>query len=517
MNVIIGPPGTGKTTTILTIIEEALAKGTPPGRIGLVSFTRAAVGEAIERAAKRFGIEPKGFRYFRTLHSLGFELSGRDRKVVTEAQVAQWQADAGYGQQAEADLEGWDAARPDAVAAVWELSRSLRLHPRHAVGRWRGGEVDWRAVERYGARYTGWKQEIGAIDYTDMLEGALTVAPPMLDLLAIDEAQDLSPLQQALAARLLGAAREAYVVGDDDQAIHAWAGADAAYLQRLSEAHGYRVLSQSYRVPRLAHRAAQSIIGRVQRRVSKAYAPRDELGQLVSADWGRMLVCRLIEALPDGAALLCRTRRQLHQAGRWLLEAGVPYRSERGGVDPLGAERQLESAVAVCRVQQGLRPRAVDLRALATHCRAGATPGLPRGTLARLRRVDADPSDGELDALGARPLLERIAREGLEALDTVDPEARRYYRRVLQIRGGVPPVLTLTTCHASKGREWAHVFIDAQMTRYQADSIEEATPLGDDEHRVAYVAATRTKSTLTIIQPEGSKPRYHYPIFRRPG
>ena len=64
---IYGPPGCGKTYTLMKIIEKELEDGTPPDRIAFVSFTKKAIAEARDRAGVNFNLSAKDTPYFRQL------------------------------------------------------------------------------------------------------------------------------------------------------------------------------------------------------------------------------------------------------------------------------------------------------------------------------------------------------------------------------------------------------------------------------------------------------------------
>ena len=91
MRIVLGPPGTGKTTKLLSLVESYLESGVPPDRIGYFAFTRRA---AQDRACFKFNINNKERPYFRTLHSLAFQQAGLTHsQVITPEkyqEIAEW-------------------------------------------------------------------------------------------------------------------------------------------------------------------------------------------------------------------------------------------------------------------------------------------------------------------------------------------------------------------------------------------------------------------------------------------
>ena len=94
MHIVLGPPGTGKTTTLLKLVEKHLKQGTPPDKIGYFAFTKRAAQEAIQRACSAFNIEKRDLPYFRTLHSLAFLQGGFKQSQIMKGKeytnISEW-------------------------------------------------------------------------------------------------------------------------------------------------------------------------------------------------------------------------------------------------------------------------------------------------------------------------------------------------------------------------------------------------------------------------------------------
>ncbi len=81
--IVLGPPGTGKTTTLLNKVDSYL-KETDPDRIGYFAFTQKAAYEARDRAMDKFNYSEDDLPYFRTLHSLAFQKLGLKKDQVMQ-------------------------------------------------------------------------------------------------------------------------------------------------------------------------------------------------------------------------------------------------------------------------------------------------------------------------------------------------------------------------------------------------------------------------------------------------
>ncbi len=79
--IILGPPGTGKTTTLLNLVDQFIQDGIRPKQIGYFSFTKKAATEAATRAADKFGLDIENdLAFFRTLHSYAFNQLGMTKE-----------------------------------------------------------------------------------------------------------------------------------------------------------------------------------------------------------------------------------------------------------------------------------------------------------------------------------------------------------------------------------------------------------------------------------------------------
>jgi len=497
--IILGPPGTGKTTSLLNIVEQELNNGVPPDRIAYVSFTRKAAEEACERAMKKFGLTRSQFPYFRTIHSLCFRLLGlRRTEVFADEKVqefANWIGIRISGRYTEDDtLYGLDDG--DKILFIENLSRIKNI-PIRTLYNDLTINMPWAAVDRVLRGLKLFKQENGLIDFTDMLEQFLSIGQsPNIEVLLCDEVQDQSPIQWQVIEKLSKNTRRVVLGGDDDQSIYEWSGADIDRI--ISQPGKVTILENSYRVPRAIQSLSTSIISRVKHRRSKEWFPRDADGEINR--------CKSFYAVDlSGKDLLVLVRNT------YLLKEIIEPELRRQGViyEKHGylsiKDNLLKAIIDWENLRNGYRITVADCRNMYLHMLDNV--GIVKG-FKKLPMFN-DPAElidySKLTSEGG--LLVRQDQIWHEALGKI-PANDRSYIIAARKRGErflARPRVRISTIHTAKGGEADHVILLKEQAKKTNLEMQNAL---DSEARVWYVGTTRAREKLSIVE---SNSKYFYP------
>lgn len=478
--IILGPPGTGKTTFLLDQVDKALAAGVAPRRIGYVAFTKKAATEATERAVKRFELAPRDLPYFRTLHSLAFRLLGLNRsQVVGSQEVKEFGEIMGLRMSGSIDFEEGtiNGNLPgDRALFMVNLARIRRVP---LLEQWQldHDDLPWLEVERVERGLHKFKQSRALIDFTDMLEKFITESkPPELDLLVVDEAQDLSRLQWEMVIKLSKNAKRTIVAGDDDQAIFSWAGADVDFFIQLQGET--TVLDHSYRTPSSIQQKAVELITRLSRRKPKQWAAREAEGSFSYHRW-----LSEIDMSQGSWLVLARNNYGLNDAEDQCRREGLYYsRNHRRSV----SQSTLDTILAWESCRKGEQITAPEVEKIFRYVRHNRQPA---------------PKDGLFVLEDLREqwgvVTDKIWHEAFERMSLVE----RSYLIAMLRRGEKitkEPRIRLSTIHSAKGGEADNVILHLDMARRTFNNMQK---FPDDEIRVFYVGATRARENLHIITP----------------
>lgn len=477
-HVIYGPPGTGKSTEIVARVNRHLKVDKyKPYQIGLCSYTKAAA----EVLAQRCEIQSK---WIGTIHSLAFRLAGCIyEQTINYYKLKEFEKLSGIQ---------FTGGNPD--DADQELSNGdyyLALYGLHQARLADDYMETYDLSDRPGSRdefkyfvdaYTKWKSATGYIDFNDMLTMALTAENPPVQVLFIDEAQDLSPLQWKLITKWAETIPIIHVAGDDDQAIYEWAGADPQGMFAFEKAYNAErtILAQSYRIPGLVHEKAHNIIKNITDRVDKPYKPREHKGEIQYYSGIEMV----LDLEPDDDVLILYRNHSLRESvEEYLIARGYPYITDNGR--PGMCQGWYFNLI---RLYLKIQAIGVDRYTI----KAGEQKLLQQGLHEHLKqKFGTNEADQAFkgpwqDALNIRPDV-RIYFEHLqERYPTLDFE----------------PTIHLSTIHGSKGREAQRVILLNGMGAMSAQKFYDGDIEG--EARVFYVGVTRAIERLDIVMADNS-------------
>lgn len=499
VQIILGPPGTGKTTALLTILNNILKEGVDAGKIGFISFARKTIEEVCERVNKQFGLVYKDLPYFRTTHSLCFRQLGLSadqvmrKKNYAEIGTLLGMEFRGYEFADSEDLERVDNSLfMDRYVFLDSLARSkMNTHEEQ----WNDVEelkLSWTEFEYYSKTLAKYKEENCLLDFTDILENFLQAgASPKLHSLFVDEAQDLSKLQWYVISKLAKNSEHIYIAGDDDQAVFTWSGADVdTFISLEGES---KVLNKSYRLPKKIHALSQDVVKNISKRLDKPWTHNGEEGQ----------VSRHTDAedvpLKEGEWFILARNRYLYKEFEEIcIREGYSYIT-MSGVKTIFQSQKLQAIKLWTRLKKGDELPLDEVKIIYKYMVTGT--GIAKGFKSL--------KDASSDILYTLETLKEnhgllLDGEWFETLTAIEQDQIDYIRRARKNGESLSaPRITMSTIHSTKGGECDNVLIITDMSKRTYDDYIEQQ---DNETRVFYVAITRAKKHLHILEPQ--TPRY---------
>jgi ATP-dependent DNA helicase UvrD/PcrA len=373
--------GTGKTKALTTRIVHLLNTGRArPNEILAVTFTNKAAREMKDRVARMLGQPVEGMPWLGTFHSVCVKLLRRHAELVglksnftildTDDQIRLLKQ---LIKAEQIDDKRWPARQLAGVIDSW---KNRAFTPANVPAS-DAGAYNYRGVDLY-AQYQARLKELNAVDFGDLLLHVVTIFQTHSDVLEqyqrwfryvmVDEYQDTNVAQYLWLRLLAGSHKNICCVGDDDQSIYGWRGAEVGNILRFEKdfpgAHVVR-LEQNYRSTPHILAAASGVIAGNSDRLGKTLWTEAEDGEQVRliGHWDGEEEARWIgeeiDALQRGTrgqrpvsldemAILVRASHQMRAFEDRFLTIGLPYRVIGG---PRFYERlEIRDAMAYFRV-----------------------------------------------------------------------------------------------------------------------------------------------------------------------
>ena len=462
---VVAGPGTGKTLTLVRRVAYLVHRGVRPEGILAVTFTNRAGREMKERAEELLGDHASkifigtfhllGLRIIRERLGSGFTVLGREEQAGVLKTIVKGPAKKMLDIAERISLVKNDIEPPDAglgeVLALYQSALQQR------------GAFDFDDLIRVPIELL--QDEAVARDYRDRFKH-----------LMVDEYQDINPAQYRLVRLLAGATGTLCVVGDSDQAIYSFRGADLGNFLNFEQdipAAGRVTLTKNYRSSGVILSAADSVIRNNQKRISKDLTATSDAGVPVSVlsvpdDRAEgAVIIHEIEARMGGTSHERQTNAAIDRSatGRThrFSDFGVIYRTN-------AQARLLEEAFAASGIpyqvigKRGSNQRQ-ETEEMIAFLKSLAYPGA------------GDNNEAQHDPNAAEAML-------LTEADFFDPRA---------------DAVTLMTMHMAKGLEFRCVFIAGCEDGLVPFTIRKDGSDIEEERRLFYVGMTRAKEELFLI------------------
>lgn len=523
---VIGPPGTGKTTWLSRQAQHAADKH-GANEVMLSSLTRAA---ALEIAGRDTTIPRENIG---TLHA--FAWRAVDRPKIAESKLKEWNEANKSWQMSVGSTPSLD----DADVMTFETAGDQMLAMANVLRQqMRPVEVWPPRIARFFQRWCEWKTEAELMDFTDLIEGAIAnsfYAPGHPSVIMGDEAQDWSALEAALMRKWGSHAQTFVMVGDPDQSIYGWRGADPMIFQTPPVPDEQkRILKQSYRIPKAVHEKAMAWIRQVPNRENVEFLPREEEGFVTRTDATfkapEMVIDLALEETFEGRSVMLLTTcaYMLEPIKAILRREGIPfhnpYRPTRGDWNPLRshgitASDRLLAFISSAQPLFGGKGKlwsVADIQQWSEHVKSDLA--FRRGAKSDLDKLQ-DGFDGSIEWNDLVGLFKDEQTAFDAALASEDAKMDWMIERLLPAKARLydfpkaifdkmgsegltePPRITIGTIHSVKGGESDTVILFPDLSMAGMNQYIAGGEGKNEIIRQFYVGMTRSKQGLIMASP----------------
>lgn len=343
---VLSCPGSGKTTTLMRRVGSLIEAGVPAERILTVTFTKQAAKAMKEKYRELYGEDR--LPCFSTIHALCLQMLKSSGLTDYKAVVS--------GSELEEVLKGLvRSGRRTEKAKEFSVCYSAARNTGLPLDRVETEKMKKEEFLDMAERYEEWKRREGRLDFDDMLlmaldhfrhdEGFRKTWSTCFSYIQCDEYQDVNPVQKELLYYLAGERRCLCAVGDDDQSIYRFRGADPKVMfdfkkdlapvttvslginyrscQAIVNTAGAFIKKNRDRFDKefVSFRGQKGETGRVTvKKLSKRSAQMDFMAKEIDE--------RRIRGVPyEEMAILVRTNRQTGIIGEGLEKYGIPFYS----------------------------------------------------------------------------------------------------------------------------------------------------------------------------------------------
>jgi len=460
INLIYGPPGTGKTTYLLKILEKELVK-LDPDKIAYVSFTKEGAYQGRNRAIANLGYTKNDFPYFKTLHSIAFKATNMSRAQVMNRNFYKI-----FSDKMGMSFTGFyteDLRHNDDRYLFFNLLH--RNNPK-AASRYLL-DLDIQKLKFVNSNYKRFKEFYSVYDFSDMIElfNKKNEALPV-QVAIIDEAQDLTTLQWKMIWTAFKNCKRIYIAGDDDQAIYEWSGADVKYFLQIEG--DIKILNHSYRLPSNIVKFTKTITDSIGSRIEKEYD-----GNILKGEIKFILDLRELTITKNETWMfLSRNRIFLKDVLTYIRDKGLVYSYNN---------------------ELSVKPKNIKA----------------------IRDFESIRREGKISE-ASRIQLRQFLKEEINLeypwYDNFNwkEDELKYYRDLIRTKADITMCnIRINTIHSVKGAEADNVVLLMDITKQIYTNLHNNP---DSEYRVLYVACTRTRKNLFIVE---SQSTYEYTLERK--